>query len=154
MTNKCEVSNAWRPDSGTPEPSREQFDALWDTGATGSMILQSVVDRFGLKPTGVTNINQVKGSFLTTTYLVNVVLPNGVGYPNVRVSLGSFTGADVLIGMDIITSGDFVVSNFNGVTKFSFRHPSMSDLDFVQDLQRSRFSHGVQHKRKPKKRKN
>jgi len=33
--------------------------------------------------------------------------------------------------MDIITQGDFAVTNHNGVTKFSFRTPSMEHIDFV-----------------------
>ena len=31
---------------------------------------------------------------------------------------------DVLIGMDVITKGDFVVSTVNGETTFSFRMPA------------------------------
>ena len=41
--------------------------------------------------------------------------------------------ADVLIGMDIIGTGDFAVTNLNGLTKFSFRVPSLEHIDFVAD---------------------
>jgi len=34
--------------------------------------------------------------------------------------------------MDVITMGDFCVSNFNGVTTFSFRVPSEGKTDYVQ----------------------
>jgi hypothetical protein len=50
------------------------------------------------------------------------------------MTLGSRFHADILIGMDIITLGDFAVSNFEGVTKFSFRVPSLSHIDFVVDV--------------------
>ena len=31
---------------------------------------------------------------------------------------------DVLVGMDVITKGDFVVSTVNNITTFSFRMPA------------------------------
>jgi hypothetical protein len=40
-------------------------------------------------------------------------------------------GLDMLIGMDIITFGDFSVSNFNNKTVFTFRIHSKEKLDFV-----------------------
>jgi uncharacterized protein YecA (UPF0149 family) len=39
-------------------------------------------------------------------------------------------GPDVLIGMDIICSGDFAVTNKGGKTVFSYRYPSISPIDF------------------------
>jgi len=41
---------------------------------------------------------------------------------------------DALIGMDIITVGDFAVSNFNGKTTHSYRTPSAGEIDFVNDI--------------------
>ena len=38
---------------------------------------------------------------------------------------------DVLIGMDIIGSGDFAITNHKGKTVFSFRIPSIGRIDFV-----------------------
>ena len=35
--------------------------------------------------------------------------------------------------MDIITRGDFAVTNRGGKTTFSFRIPSQADIDFVKD---------------------
>ena len=47
------------------------------------------------------------------------------------------TGADVLIGMDIMKIGDFAVTNHNGRTVFSFKVPSMESIDFVNKNQPS-----------------
>ena len=38
------------------------------------------------------------------------------------------------IGMDIISQGDFAVSNFNGTTVFTFRPPSKATIDFVKEM--------------------
>ena len=43
---------------------------------------------------------------------------------------GHILGGDVLIGMDVITQGDFAVTNREGRTVFSFRVPSLIHLDF------------------------
>lgn len=90
--------------------------------------------------------------------MINIALPNRVGFVNVRVTLNALTGADVLIGMDIITRGDVAISNVNGNTVFSFRFPSLKEVDFVhqhtEEVRRERFSHGgIKKKRKkqPKK---
>jgi uncharacterized protein YchJ len=73
--------------------------------------------------------------FETNAYLVNIYLPNQVALIGVRVLEASISGADVLLGMDIIAHGDFAISNYNGKTTWSFRVPSGDDIDFVQDLQ-------------------
>lgn len=67
------------------------------------------------------------------TYLVNIFLPNKVMFTGVRVTKGAFPGADVLIGMDIIAAGDFSVTNCDGTTTFSYRHPSIKHIDYVKE---------------------
>jgi hypothetical protein len=75
------------------------------------------------------------GAYRTEVYLVNIVLPNGVQFHTVHVSRGDITGAEVLIGMDIITTGDFAVTNLGGKTVMSFRWPSMTRIDYVAGSQ-------------------
>ena len=41
----------------------------------------------------------------------------------------------LLIGMDIIDLGDFAVTNADGITAFSFRIPSVEEIDFIPDTQ-------------------
>jgi uncharacterized protein YecA (UPF0149 family) len=43
------------------------------------------------------------------------------------------TGTDVLIGMDIISMGDFTVTASKRKTKFSFQIPSTHDTDYVKE---------------------
>ena len=69
----------------------------------------------------------------TDVYLVNLGLPNGVVVQNVPVSQSGFTGGDVLVGMDIINTGDFAITHANGQTKFTFQIPPQADIDFVDD---------------------
>ena len=51
------------------------------------------------------------------------------------VNLGTLVGGfDSLIGMDIITLGDFTITNFKGKTCMSFRVPSQHEVDYVKDI--------------------
>ena len=43
------------------------------------------------------------------------------------------TNGDLLIGMDITSTGDLVITNFKGKTCLSFRTPSLEEIDFVQN---------------------
>ena len=55
-----------------------------------------------------------------------------------RVTEAPLHETDVLIGMDIISKGDFCVTNFQGKTVLTFRVPSCSEFDFVQDHELAR----------------
>jgi len=48
----------------------------------------------------------------------------------------------LLIGMDIINLGDFAITNAIGKTTFSFRIPSVQEIDFVPDAQENNMMEG------------
>ncbi len=109
--------------------------AIWDTGATGSVITTKVVDELGLAPITKTICRGVHSQERVNVYMVGMRLPNGVGIKSMRVTetpqlAGPF---DILIGMDIINIGDFAVSNFGKKTSFTFRVPSCERFDFVEN---------------------
>lgn len=135
LQTECNVSAAFDP-ATTPEdqrPPRHPFIGIWDTGATTTFITQAVVDQCGLKPF---TISKVQGAYGGETerdvYLINVGLPNKVLVRNVQAIFGEMGSADVLIGMNIITLGDFAITNQGGNTLFSFRTPSLETIDYVK----------------------
>lgn len=113
------------------KPVLEKTQAIWDTGATNSVISEKLVQKLNLKPTGQTTTRGVNSSQIVNTYLINVTLPNSVSFTGVRVSEGKLDFG-ILIGMDIITVGDFAVSN-QGKTVMTFRLPSKGRIDFARD---------------------
>lgn len=107
--------------------------ALWDTGATRSCISQEIATKLGLATTGFQLIQTPSGSSKVNIYCLDMILPNNVkvsGIPVCGTEIGK-QGFDVLIGMDIITHGDFQVSNFDGKTMFGFRFPSVENVDMT-----------------------
>jgi len=124
-------------------PSLRTFSAIWDTGATGSLISRKVVEECSLKPTGMAVSRGVHDEKECNTYLVSIGLPQGVGFDKLPVmEADGLQGTDVLIGMDVITQGDFAVTNKDSKTVFSFRTPSLDHIDFVKDTNRARQQQG------------
>jgi hypothetical protein len=132
VEQQCHVSQAFDPAVATPRVWRE-FKGIWDTGASASVITQAVVDACALQPTGIMQLHAVNSSKTTESYLIEVRLPNGVTVRGVRAAKAEIFGADLLIGMDIITTGDFSITNVSGNTVFSFRIPSQRRIDYVRD---------------------
>jgi hypothetical protein len=135
LTSTVDISAAFDPSMAQSHPPHHRYRAIWDTGATGSVINDNVVKDCKLVQTGVAQVSHAQGkSQNVPSYHVNIRLPTGVEFEVVRVVRGDVTGGDVLIGMDIIASGDFVVTNYKGKTLMSFRTPSCERIDFVHPI--------------------
>jgi len=118
----------------SPETNKHvEANAIWDTGASRSLIRPEVATRLNLKPISKTFIDTPSDkSVPSNVYLINVYLPNEAKIVNIQALEGTPNCCDMLIGMDVITLGDFAVTNFNGRTMFSFRIPSMTAIDFTK----------------------
>lgn len=131
LQNVVKVFNASNADSENIKIN--QYIATWDTGATNTVVSEKVVKECGLVPTGIIKVSTAGGIMEAYTYVINIVLPDEVKINNLKVTGGKLGGTDVLIGMDIITRGDFAVSNYKGQLKFTYREPSLEPLDFVKN---------------------
>lgn len=137
LHSRCNISHAFNPDffpPGTQPPLGVDCDAIWDTGATNTVITKEVAEALGLKPIGTTKVSHAGGVDNTPVYLINITLPNKITITSLKVTEGKLRGTQVLIGMDIISGGDFSVSHAGGETKFSFQIPSTHDTDFVKEI--------------------
>lgn len=116
-----------------PPPASVKTTALWDTGATRSVLSSSLVTALALPPVGTTKVNHAGGTGSSPTYLVNFMLPNGVGIAGVLVTeFPAFAGSfESIIGMDIISRGDFALTHANGKSCMSFRIPACEEIDYV-----------------------
>src|SRR5207253_4789755 len=132
IESPCRISAAFDPTTDPQPPQSGDLKAVWDTGATGSVVTQNVVDALGLKPISLAQVHGVHSTETSEVFLVALFLPNAVGFPKVRVTKGRLANnVDVLVGMDVITVGDFSITNKNGQTIFSFRVPSQHHVDYV-----------------------
>ena len=115
-----------------------QTEAIWDTGATNSVITENCAQQLGLVCVSKTIVNSVHGSKESNVYYLNITLHNEQITINSKVTECSKLSRDdkigILIGMDIINQGDFSISNFGGNTVMTFRIPSMQKIDFVEGI--------------------
>lgn len=110
-----------------------EVKAIWDTGAMRSLIRPEIVVKLNLKPISKTLMDTPSDKNVpSNVYLLDIFLPNRATITSIQALEGTPNSCDMLIGMDVISLGDFAVTNFNGKTTFSFRVPSMSEIDFVK----------------------
>ena len=102
-------------------------NAAWDTGATNTIISPEIVKVLGLVPSGKCAVSAYGGVLEANTYTIDLCFENGYKNANLQVMSGDDDNDfdyDVLIGMDVITKGDFCISTVNDQTVFSFRMPA------------------------------
>ena len=110
----------------------DQALAQWDTGATNTCISEEIAKKYNLKPISYAQSKTPSGKLTSPIYFIDIVLNNEVVFTNWAV-MGSKIGEqgiDILIGMDVISKGDFAISNYNGTPQFSFRIPSQEHVDY------------------------
>jgi len=113
--------------------NKKQYEAIWDTGATSTVISKKLAQKLNLTSVGKTKVRTTGGIIEVNKYILGLRLPNDLKIHNVMLTAGDLGGTDFLIGMDIITLGDFSVTNVNNKTTFSFRYPSCERIDYVAD---------------------
>ena len=103
--------------------------ALWDTGADTTIISSRIVKELALQPYKAGGISGIGGATGSNVYLVHVLTPTGDFVANVEVMENDFEDIDVLIGMDVIVFGDFLITNADGKTTFQFRTSSEGGVE-------------------------
>ncbi len=132
LVTPVQVGPALNAPAWPPPTAVNQYEAIWDTGATASVITEKIISECGLKPISVAKVHGANGEYLTEVYLISLLLPNRVGFNVLRVTKGRLPGdCDMLVGMDVISQGDFAVTNYGQKTCFSFRCPSLERIDFT-----------------------
>lgn len=143
------ISQAFNPIVRPDHITFQKFNAIWDTGATNSVITENVVKKCGLSQIDFTQSHTASGIRTSKVFLVSLRIPNNIIFPSVRVTDGNIAGGvDILIGMDIISKGDFAISNFQGKTVFTFRMPSIELTDYVTNSH-AKVARPTEHKKYP-----
>lgn len=113
----------------------KEWNALWDTGASCTSISKKVIKELGLKPTGKHKVNTASEEILTNEYNINLTIPKCVEATGLSVIENNIEDKfDCIIGMDIIRTGDFSITNRDGHTAFSFRVPSIKEIDYEKEM--------------------
>jgi hypothetical protein len=107
-----------------PTPKDTVTNALWDTGATISAITPHIQQELGLVPVDTKHVRGVTGTQKVPIVMLTLELPNDLLKQNIKVAVCNFSNdLGLIIGMDIITLGDFALLHGNNRTEFSFTVP-------------------------------
>ena len=103
------------------------FTAIWDTGAPFTLVVPRVVQTAGLKQRGFRKVGGIGSEpKQRPAYPASLLFlaPNSLSLQFVDVTMleddSQLGGADMLIGMDIITKGETRIGRKNGELWFSF----------------------------------
>jgi len=109
---------------------------LWDSGATNSVVTRSVAQSLGLTLMGQTKVRGVHGVKTVNVYYVNIRLKGTDIQLTTNVTeseeLSNDHSVGMLLGMNVITKGDFAITNYRGRTTMSFRVPSRHRIDYTK----------------------
>lgn len=131
IITKCAICPAVEvgPDLVVPKVCHTN-NAMWDTGSTGCLISQNIVDELGLEAIDRAEVSQATISEEADVYLVHIGLPNGQVVLNVEALGMPGNDYDFVIGMDIIGQCDFAFTNKNEQSVFSVRRPAKEHIRF------------------------
>lgn len=109
-------------------------EGIIDTGATGSVISENIANCLKAIPQTYAKVNTASSQgVITPVYEASIELSGKVTIGNLMVTSGALlSGAECLIGMDILSKGDLAVTHYEGKTCVSFRVPSRQCIDFVE----------------------
>jgi len=113
-----------------------KVQGIWDTGATRSVVTASTANALGLISVGQRKVRGVHGIKNVNVYLATIRLSDTDIEITEQVTecdeLSNDGSVGALIGMNIISTGDFAISNYRGRTKFTFRSPSIANVDYTK----------------------
>ncbi|MDR0289479.1 MAG: retropepsin-like domain-containing protein [Treponema sp.] len=121
-----------------PQKDFLKVRAIWDTGATHSVISNKIKEQMKLIPISSKLVYGVNSKQYVDIVAASIKLPNDLVIDKNRFYVCNLpSGIDMLIGMDIIQLGNFHISNTDGKTQFSFVVPPLPSLyDLAEEAQK------------------
>jgi len=118
-----------------------KIDALWDTGATHSILSPKIAKELVLSPVDNLYVGGINTEVSSDVVIVTITLPNGMTLSDRRFYVCNIPGVEVIIGMDIISMGDFAITNARGKTMFSFVIPTLNNTISFSDMVNNKNAH-------------
>jgi len=101
----------------------KRVKAVWDTGSDITYVSNELANELGLDVYGDASFRTANGISHTTARMLNLRMLGNVNLIDIKAIEADIRpmGHDVLIGMDILTLGEFSLSSHDGDTFFSFK---------------------------------
>lgn len=96
------------PTKGGGVKRKERLNALWDTGATVTVISSQLVREFGLTPRGITKVSGFDGKpVMANTYRIDIQLGDNLTIEYIDAIEAPLVTSDILLGLNVIGLDDF-----------------------------------------------
>lgn len=112
-------------------PKPYHTSALWDTGASHCLISGKLAKALHLHPIDKIRVQHAGGFSYENVYLGIIHITKKYFIEVELTECQSANNFEVIIGMDVISKGDFAITSGKGITTFSFRLPSIETIDFT-----------------------
>jgi len=102
-------------------------NAIWDTGTAKTTISTFVVEKLNLTEIGKKKLGGIDTIVDASIHKIDFAISDSIIFKDIEIVSSNFQSQyiDVLIGMDIITQGDFHITHLvNGEIRFDFVYPS------------------------------
>ena len=133
IVSECRICQAVDFKNGEfPSKVYTSQNAVWDTGATNTLISSKVVQNLGLKPYGTSGFSTANVIVEAKVYEIHLAIPSAGVVCNVMAMEKDDEDYEVVIGMDVISQGDFAFTNHDGHSTYSFRLPSQEEIILKQ----------------------
>ena len=117
LTTDIEIESALNP------IERVKIKAIWDTGSLYTIITPETIKRLKLTCISLTTISSITDkNKLSKMYMAHLYLPNNIKCETFVYEANPIN-CDILIGMDVISRGLFIIDNLENNTKFTFKLP-------------------------------
>ena len=102
------------------------------SGIQKRIITPKLVNDLGFIPAGTMSISGISGALDVEFILAAIQLPDGILRQNIKMAVCDFSqNINVILGMDIISLGDFQLFNGNNNTVFSFTSPPSEKIKIM-----------------------
>ncbi|MDR1902490.1 MAG: aspartyl protease family protein [Treponema sp.] len=112
--------------------------AMWDTGAKLTCISYKLAAALKLIKVNSLELTSIHNRAFADVFLIDIMLPDNTAIGNIMAAaVDTGDEFDIIIGMNIISLGDFAITNDDGKTVFSFRLPASNlpiDFSKIEDM--------------------
>ncbi|MBI3136698.1 MAG: hypothetical protein HYZ14_18635 [Bacteroidetes bacterium] len=135
LTTSVGICRVFDSDTIGQPPKPHLTSALWDTGSSNCMITRALAESLELHPIKKVPVAHHEGLSYSNVYLMAIyVTKRYYFFVELTETNAPSDNFEIIIGMDVISKGDFALTSKNNRITFSFRLPSSTHIDFTKEV--------------------
>ncbi|MBQ0073928.1 MAG: retroviral-like aspartic protease family protein [Prevotella sp.] len=121
IVSPCTIDVGRYARKGNSNENVIEANALWDTGATVTVVSELMVHRLGLVPTDFMKVAGYDGrTQIRNVYKIDLAFSDSMRFVKLNVIDAPLITTDILLGMDVIAQGDLMFVHDENQKRLSF----------------------------------